>query len=91
MALTRRSVVCSAVCLALLVGLAYAGHDHEHVEAVTGVNIDNMSLEELDTQLQVRPESSPLKGSFVLTSIPTEMLHCRTTQRFQARPSCRRS
>lgn len=53
MALTRRSVVCSAVCLALLVGLAYAGHDHEHVEAVNNANIDNMSLEELDTQLQV--------------------------------------
>jgi hypothetical protein len=53
MALTRRSVVCSAVCLALLVGFAYAGHDHEHVGTVNNVNIDNMSLEELDTQLQV--------------------------------------
>ncbi|KAF5615795.1 major histocompatibility complex class I [Fusarium sp. NRRL 52700] len=55
MALTRRSVACSAVCLALLVGLAYAGHDHEHVEAVNNVNIDSMSLEELDTQLQTCP------------------------------------
>jgi solute carrier family 39 (zinc transporter), member 7 len=61
MALTRRSVVCSAVCLALLVGLAYAGHDHEHVEAVSGVNTDNMSLEELDTQLQVRLKALPRK------------------------------
>lgn len=59
MTLTRRSVVCSAVCLALLVGLAYAGHDHEHVETVAGVNTDNMSLEELDTQLQVRLKAIP--------------------------------
>jgi zinc transporter 7 len=57
MALTRKSVVCSAVCLTLLVGLAYAGHghDHNHAEAVAGVNTDNMSLDELDTQLQTCP------------------------------------
>ncbi|CAG2001748.1 unnamed protein product [Fusarium graminearum] len=57
MALTRKSVVSTAVCLALLVGLAYAGHghDHHHAETVAGVNIDNMSLEELDTQLQTCP------------------------------------
>lgn len=61
MALTRKSVVSTAVCLALLVGLAYAGHghDHHHAETVAGVNIDNMSLEELDTQLQVSRTALP--------------------------------
>ncbi|CAJ0549120.1 Ff.00g027330.m01.CDS01 [Fusarium sp. VM40] len=55
MALTRKSVLCSAVCLALLVGLAYAGHEHEHVDTVAAAKLDSMSLEELDAQLQTCP------------------------------------
>jgi hypothetical protein len=42
-----------------------------------------MSLEELDTQLQVRHKTSP-SGHRVLTSIPPDLPHCRATQRRQA-------
>jgi hypothetical protein len=35
-----------------------------------------MSLEELDTQLQVRRKALPCKKHHVLTSIPTDLPYC---------------
>ncbi|KAJ3526634.1 hypothetical protein NM208_g11096 [Fusarium decemcellulare] len=55
MALTRKSVVLSALCLALLVGFALAGHEHgheHHAEGSSAVDTDKLSLDELDAQLQ---------------------------------------
>ncbi|EEU34136.1 uncharacterized protein NECHADRAFT_50037 [Fusarium vanettenii 77-13-4] len=55
MALPRKSVLFSALCLALLVGFVLAGHEHEHVESLTGVDVGKLSLDELDAQLQTCP------------------------------------
>ncbi|KAI8656584.1 hypothetical protein LRP88_11887 [Fusarium phalaenopsidis] len=61
MALPRKSVLFSALCLALLVGFVLAGHDHghehehEHAESLTGVDVGKLSLDELDAQLQTCP------------------------------------
>ncbi|KAI8713142.1 hypothetical protein NCS52_01257600 [Fusarium sp. LHS14.1] len=56
MALPRKSVLFSALCLALLVGFVFAGHDHhEHVESLTGIDVGKLSLDELDAQLQTCP------------------------------------
>ncbi|KAF4976332.1 hypothetical protein FZEAL_6976 [Fusarium zealandicum] len=58
MALPRKSVVFSALCLALLAGFALAGHDHgheHHVESLTGVDVEKLSLKELDAQLMTCP------------------------------------
>lgn len=57
MALPRKSVLFSGLCLALLVGFVLAGHDHahehDHAESLTGVDVGKLSLDELDAQLQV--------------------------------------
>ncbi|KAL2671215.1 hypothetical protein Neosp_013792 [[Neocosmospora] mangrovei] len=55
MALPRKSVLFSALCLALLVGFVFAGHEHEHVENLTGIDVGKLSLDELDAQLQTCP------------------------------------
>lgn len=54
-----------ALCLALIVGFALAGHGynhgHEYVESVSGIDLDNLSLDELDAQLQVSSSPSRLR------------------------------